>query len=75
MEELYIGIDVFIHRVTMPRKLKGFLIEDNGVFCIYVNNGISTEEQKKAIEHEINHLRKDDFNTDEDIEDIERRNR
>ena len=75
MERLYLGIDVKIVNYPMPRRIKGFLVEDDGFYCIYVNNGISIEEQKKAIEHEITHLRKDDFNTDEDIEEIERRYR
>lgn len=73
MEKLYAGIDVVVKRVSMPRKLKGFLLEDRGLYCIYVNSEISDEEQKKALEHEITHLTRNDFNTDDDIEEIERR--
>jgi Zn-dependent peptidase ImmA (M78 family) len=71
--KLYAGIDVVVKKVPMPRKLKGFLLEDRGLYCIYVNSEISEEEQRKAIEHEICHLTRDDFCTDEDIEDVERR--
>lgn len=74
METLYLGIDVCFISHPMPRKIKGFLIEDDGFYRIYVNNEISIEEQKKAIEHEIAHLQRGDFNTDEDIEEVERRN-
>lgn len=73
MENLYFGIDILVYEVPMPRKLNGFLIEDRGVYCVYVNSEISLEEQKKAIEHEIAHIKRDDFHTDEDIEDVERR--
>lgn len=75
MEQLYVGIDLHFLSSPLPFKIKGFLREDKGKFYIVINSNISLEEQKKTIEHEIDHLVNDDFNSEEDITDIENKRR
>lgn len=73
IEKIYIGIDLQFITCPLPRPIKAFLKEDKGLYLIVVNSNISLEQQKKALEHEIRHLTMDDFRSDDDIRDIERR--
>jgi len=75
MKKLYVGIDVHLLGYPLPKNIKGFLIEDQGQYIIYINNRVSLEEQRKAIKHEINHLINNDIKNEDDVKEIERRNR
>ena len=75
MKKLYIGIDVHLLGYPLPQNIKGFLIEDQGQYIIYINDQVSLEEQQKAIKHEINHLINNDIKNEDDVKDIERRNK
>lgn len=73
IEQIYVGIDLqFISR-PLPKPIKAFLKEDRGLYLIVVNSNISQEAQEKAIKHEIQHLIKDHFHCEDDIDDIEGR--
>lgn len=69
------GIDLHFKSFPMPQKVKGFLKNNDGNFLIVVNSNISQEAQKKAIEHEVNHLVRDDLYSDDELSEIERRNK
>lgn len=71
--ELYVGVDLFFVTKPLPRFLKAFLKYDRGIYYIYVNDNLSTEEQMKAIKHEYLHLIHNDIEDEELTEEIERR--
>lgn len=75
MEQIYVGIDLHFLSSPLPLKIKGFLREDRGNYYIVINSNISQEEQKKTIAHEIDHLVNDDFNSEENVKDIENKRR
>lgn len=74
MEELYLGIDVMILSQPLPLGIKGFLHKDRGVYYIYVNSNLSQEQQKRTICHEYHHLINDDLSSEDEAEEVERRN-
>lgn len=73
MENLYVGIDVFFLGYPLPQNVKGFLIEDQGQYLIYINDRVSIEEQKTTIKHEITHLTRNHINEEDDVKNIETR--
>lgn len=59
--------------VDLPCTVKALLRFDaEGFPNIYVNARLSQEEQKKAIAHELRHIRRDDAYSAEEIEKMER---
>jgi len=50
---LYVGIDVFFVAASLPHFVKAFLKCDEGTYYIYVNNELSTEEQKESYKTRI----------------------
>ena len=54
-----------------PRVNAVTVVDSNGDFNIYVNAGLSREEQRKAYEHELVHIRRSHFFTDKPVEECE----
>lgn len=54
--------DVFVRVLKLPNKVKGVTITDSdGAYCVFVNSEISSEEQKRALEHELRHIKLQHF--------------
>lgn len=54
--------NVFIRLVPLPHAVRAVTLpNDDDTFDIYVNSSLSEELQASAVEHELNHIRKDHF--------------
>lgn len=54
--------DVFVRLLKLPNKVKGVTVTDSdGAYCVFVNSEISENEQKKALEHELKHIKLQHF--------------
>ena len=54
--------DVFVRILKLPNKVKGVtVIDSDGAYCVFVNSEISLKEQKRALEHELRHIKLQHF--------------
>lgn len=57
--------DYFVRLVELPRTVNGVTLpNDDGTFDIYLNAALTEDEQKTALEHEIEHIIQDHFYND-----------
>lgn len=65
--------DYFVRLVPFPPgKIDGCVTpNDDGTFSIYIDANAPREKQIKALNHEVEHLERDDFYTEAPIECIE----
>ena len=55
-------MDFCIRYVALPYTVKGVtVISEDGFYNVYINSLLPMEEQKKALRHELTHIRRDDF--------------
>lgn len=67
--------DYFVRLVQMPYKVKGVTTRnDDGTFNIFINSIIPENQQRDALEHELDHIDDDDFFNDAPACEIEGRN-
>lgn len=67
--------DFIVREVPFPYCVKSVVTPNNdGSFSIYINEKLSPDQKRKALEHEEDHILNDDFYNDLTIEEIERRN-
>lgn len=60
--------EIIIRYVDMPCTCKGYTVtDDNDDYNIYINNSIGIIEQKKTLKHEIQHIKKDHFYSEEPV--------
>ncbi len=53
---------IFIREIKMPLTIRAFTLPDaNGDFNVYVNDDLSQEVKIKSINHELNHIKRNDF--------------
>ena len=63
---------LFVREIKMPLSIRAFTIpDDNGDFNIYINEDLSDEAKHKSLEHEKNHIRKNDFQKELSVKLIE----
>lgn len=64
--------DVFVRLRDMPVKINGMTILDaEGNYNVYINSRLSCDDQRKAYQHEMRHIRRDDFYNDLPIQEAE----
>lgn len=62
------GSSVFIRTVRLPEAVRAVTIpNDDGTFDIYINEVIPQELQQRALEHELEHIRKDHFYNEDPV--------
>jgi len=64
--------DVWVTVVRMPLCVKGFCRRKLDDDCVVVNADLSDEAQRAAIEHEAEHFRRGDIDSESPVGDIER---
>lgn len=65
--------NVFIRKIPLPLGVRAFTIPDaQGDYNIYINEKLSSEQQKKSLEHEQNHIINGDFYKDDTAVEIEK---
>lgn len=64
--------DYFIRFITLPPKVPAAVVcNDDGTFDIYINDLLSDSQRKKALEHEIDHIKEDHFYSLQPVGEIE----
>lgn len=53
--------EIYIMGLELPGKVRGVTIEQQDNFIIFINTNLCEETQKKAIEHELKHIRANHF--------------
>ncbi len=62
------GSNIFIRPIDLPNAVRAVTIpNDDGTFDIYVNVNLPEELQRRAIDHELKHIRKDHFYNDDPV--------
>lgn len=52
--------DVFIRKIPLPVPVEGVVLPNPDMSCdIYVNSRLCPEKQEKAVNHELEHIRRD----------------
>lgn len=66
---------VIIRVIDLPHGVGGMTVKDsNDDYNIYLNARLSGDAQVVAFRHELDHIRKGDFFSEDAVRDIERRN-
>ena len=67
------GADYFVRVVPFPiYKVGGMVIpNDDGTYSVYLNARVDSIHQRRAGEHELDHIEDGDFYNDKSIEEIE----
>lgn len=56
------GSNIFVRSVPLPEAVKAVVLpNDDGTFDIYINSTLPEEVQKRALTHELEHIRRDHF--------------
>ena len=56
------GNNIFVRSVPLPEGVRAVVLpNDDGTFDIYLNSTLPDEVQKKALAHELEHIRRDHF--------------
>jgi len=65
--------EVTIRLVGLPAGVNGLAVKDeNGDYNIYINACISSEEQRRALRHELAHVSGGHFDSSEHAAELER---
>lgn len=64
--------EVIVRCMDLPCAVKGCVIEDAaGDFNIYINTQYSCEIQEQTLQHEMKHIKDDDFHSQSSVGTIE----
>lgn len=64
--------EVFVRLRDLPVKINGMTIMDeDGNYNVYINSRLSCDDQRKAYEHELKHIHRDDFYNSLSIQETE----
>lgn len=56
------GMDYIVRYVSLPMRIHGMTVQDeNGFYNIYINSEQSSAVQLDALRHELEHIRRKDF--------------
>lgn len=54
--------EVFIRGLKLPLTIEGATVLDaDGNYNVYINTSLSYETQKRAVKHELTHIKKEHF--------------
>ena len=67
------GRDFCVRYINLPIAVHGTVaLDETGFYNIYINANQSAESQQKAIEHELKHIERNDFDKeDHPLDDVE----
>ena len=57
--------DVFIKKAPLPAKIRGVTIVRDDDYIVMVNEHLSPSARRKAIQHEIRHIKRGHFDNDD----------
>lgn len=62
------GSYIFVRMIPLPDTVPAVTIpNDDGTFDVYINANLPEERQNRALEHELEHIRKDHFYNDDPV--------
>lgn len=65
--------EIYIRTVALPLTVRGVTVVDgDGNYNVYINSQLSSDEQKQTLLHEMTHVRRGDFESFEDIDELEK---
>lgn len=66
--------DYFVRYVPFPTDRCGGMsvLNEDDTYSVYLNSNPSHDRQKKAFEHEIDHIENEDIHSDKPIQEIEK---
>lgn len=64
-------MEIKILYIDLPCSIRGFVVKSLDAYTIFINSRLSIEQWKKTIEHEKQHILKNDFER-ENIDRIEK---
>ena len=56
--------DIFVYLVDMPHRIGEFVVPCNGGYTVYINALLTYEQQIRAYQHALDHIRRDDLSTE-----------
>lgn len=64
--------ETIVRLKDLPCGMNGMTILDSdGNYNVYINARLSVDDQRKAYQHELRHIRQDDFYNELPIQDVE----
>ncbi len=64
--------DYYIRYINMPSSTRGMTVQDgDGFYNIYINANISADAQQEAIQHELKHVQREDFDNKKSLREAE----
>lgn len=62
------GTNIFVRMIPLPKAIRAVVLpNDDGTFDIYINETLPEEIQNKALEHELEHIRRDHLYNDDPV--------
>jgi len=62
----------YVRIIDLPSTVQGVTVKDEeGNYNIYINSSLAEDAKKRAIEHELKHIERGDFDSLADISDLE----
>ncbi len=62
------GSNIFVRMALFPESVRAVVLpNDDGTFDIYLNSCLPEELQVRALEHELQHIRKDHLYNDDPV--------
>ena len=62
------GNYIFVRMIALPSTVPAVVVpNDDSTFDIYINSTLPEETQIKALEHELEHIRRDHFYNDDSV--------
>ena len=64
--------DIVIRLIKLPGSIKGYTSPSvDGIYNVYINQNLPFEMQHQVIRHEIDHIRRRDFESDRNVVELE----
>ncbi len=60
-------MDYMVRLVTLPRTVPAVTVQQEDFCNIYINDQLDSAQQRKALEHELCHIRRNDFSDSLDL--------
>ena len=54
--------EIIVRKIPLPPHVRAFTMPDpQGDYNVYINSALSAEQQLCSLQHELKHIRRDDF--------------
>lgn len=63
--------EIRVYQVEMPAHIKGYTVLKDGYYTIVINSILARQQQLKVYEHELSHIKNNDFEKDSPADLIE----